>query len=118
MSTALAVANQAMMANKALANVPPGVGPVSNAMKANNAVINGAKNVIQAQAQATNAAANAIANPTNANANNMALAVKNVNKAMKNLANLRPKAAAGNKNVISAIIKASKNASKPNKVIS
>jgi len=107
----IAAANQAVQANKTLANIPPGVAPVANAMKANNAVINGANNVVRAQAQATNAAANAIVNPTNANANNVALAVKNVNKTMKNLANLKSRALTGNKNVIRAI----RNASNGNK---
>ena len=108
-----AAANQAMMANQALKNIPPGVAPVNNAIKANNAVINGAKNVVQAQVQATNAAANAIANPTKANASQVQLALNKLNKAAKNLANLRPVAAAANKIVVNAILK-SNNASKPN----
>jgi len=108
MSAPAVAANQAMAANKVLSNIPSGVvsaNKVNAAKAANNRVINAAKNVMNNQNKAVKAAANATVLPNKANAASVQTALNAVNRAMKNLQNLRVRAANANKNVVNSIIR-------------
>ena len=107
MSTPAAAANQAIAANASLAKVPNGAvpaGTLNAAKNANKAVVNAAAQVVNAQAKAVNAAASATTAPNKANAANVQKALNAVNRTMKNLQNMRVKAANANKNVVRSIL--------------